>query len=31
MVKLNKGVQDFIENLAKTAKWQIAQAAIHGV
>ena len=30
-VKLNKTVKDFIDNLGKTAKYQIAQTAIQGI
>ena len=31
MVKINQNLKDFMENLGKTAKWQIAQMAIQGV
>ena len=31
MVKINQSLKDFMDNLGKTAKWQIAQMAIQGV
>ena len=31
MVKINQGLKNFMDNLGKTAKWQIAQTAIQGV
>jgi hypothetical protein len=31
MVKINQSLKEFMDNLGRNAKWQIAQMAIQGV